>query len=271
MSHFTKIGGTGYQITSGKTKIGGTEYQITGGKTKIGGISYNINFNNLTLSELFANAEILGSIGASNGFNTNSSSMEHFPYPEDDMDINVYVIGVEHGSYFYIMKVLHESNASDWYTLLVGDDRTSGITEYISSPSKGFAFKCTIPYTQLTALYFPDFEESQVDALLSRVNITMLAERASTSTSTVSCSNSYITASENNIYLQSFYTGTGGSISSSYFSVSSGNAPTTALASTSTTITPKVYWRLYSSKYYLSSTGTGNTSLRAGSIIELSI
>ena len=65
MSHFTKIGGTGYQITGGKTKIGGTGYQITGGKTKIGGTSYNINFNNLTLSELFANAKILGSIGAS--------------------------------------------------------------------------------------------------------------------------------------------------------------------------------------------------------------
>lgn len=44
MAHKTLIGGTAYNISSGKSLVSGTTYSIKGGKTLIGGTGYSINF-----------------------------------------------------------------------------------------------------------------------------------------------------------------------------------------------------------------------------------
>lgn len=46
MAHYTRIGGTNYEITGGKTRIGGTNYSISGGRTRVGGTNYDISFQN---------------------------------------------------------------------------------------------------------------------------------------------------------------------------------------------------------------------------------
>ena len=44
MAHKTLIGGTAYNISSGKSLVSGTTYSIKGGKTLIGGTGYSISF-----------------------------------------------------------------------------------------------------------------------------------------------------------------------------------------------------------------------------------
>ncbi len=44
MGHKTKIGGTNYEVYSGKLLKGGTSYSVVKGKTKIGGTGHDVNF-----------------------------------------------------------------------------------------------------------------------------------------------------------------------------------------------------------------------------------
>ena len=44
MAHMTKIGGTAYEIGSGKVLVGGTGYSIDKGRTKVDGTGYDISF-----------------------------------------------------------------------------------------------------------------------------------------------------------------------------------------------------------------------------------
>lgn len=45
MAHKTLVGGTAYEVKSGKTHIGGTGYDIKKGRTLIGGTGYDISFS----------------------------------------------------------------------------------------------------------------------------------------------------------------------------------------------------------------------------------
>lgn len=51
MAHKTKIGGTAYEIGSGKVLVGGTGYSIDKGRTKVDGTGYDISFT-LTVGSL---------------------------------------------------------------------------------------------------------------------------------------------------------------------------------------------------------------------------
>ena len=51
MAHKTKIGGTAYEIGSGKVLVGGTGYSIDKGRTKVDGTGYDVSFT-LTVGSL---------------------------------------------------------------------------------------------------------------------------------------------------------------------------------------------------------------------------
>lgn len=112
----------------------------------------------------------------------------------------------------------------------------------------------------VVVLDFPTIEKEIVNEVLSNVTPSVLTSRNSTSTSTISTSSSNIISSQDYLYIQSCVY----SSSTSGFSISSGDAPTTAIQSRSGTT---IYWELNSSNYRLKQ-GT-RTSFYGGSIIQL--
>lgn len=81
MAHKTKIGGTAYEISSGKVLVGGTGYSIDKGRTKVGGTGYDISFGT-PIGSL--------AVGSSVFFNINGNPYEFIVIQQGNPDSTKY-------------------------------------------------------------------------------------------------------------------------------------------------------------------------------------
>lgn len=145
------------------------------------------------------------------------------------------------------------------YLKTVADGSPTAIT-VAASGSSGITVTSGEAYgIALFAFRFTGIKEKAVDKVLSGMTLELLASRNQSGNSTVRVATSAITSSADHLYLQSIGAAT------PHFSICSGVAPDTAVVSDGS----RVFWRLNSNYYYLSSTGSTNSSIRSGSICHL--
>ena len=59
MAHKTMVGGTAYQISSGKSMVNGTVYTISGGRTLVNGTGYDISFKQNAYAMLYSDGDLI--------------------------------------------------------------------------------------------------------------------------------------------------------------------------------------------------------------------
>lgn len=124
LAHKTKIGGTAYEIGSGKVRVGGTGYSIDKGRTKVDGTGYDISFGT-PIGSL--------AVGTSVYFNYEGSQEEFIVVHQGNPDSTVYDASCD-GTWL-LQKEVHFMDSWDYQN---NDYKNSFVHECLSGEILGF-------------------------------------------------------------------------------------------------------------------------------------
>ena len=183
-----KVNATNYNIVGGKVKVGGTNYIVPRGKTKVGSTNYTIQLYPKDLKHLLASAEWYGGdgtslggpgeVGISWGYN---GTLYAFSTIQGQLGIYK-VTGTTSGPTSETTIYQSSTQANIYIT---------GRYIYCSSNAKSSARNAR---AQTLALFkFHGYSEAEIDSILSKISLTRLANRNSSTTAALTTATSNLT------------------------------------------------------------------------------